>query len=149
MNLRVIAIVAFVGAAAAGCGGGGSGSATPSTAPVASDASAGVPSSAASPSREWTVAACGELNRLTREETDRLTSDSASDWEQFASGIQAIANAAGGSELGQSLTTMATGALTASERLADGDKLLAATSDFYDAVLEVDGFCKRAGAPLN
>jgi len=149
MRLRVIAIVVLVGSAVAGCGGGTSGSASPATAPVASDTSAAAPSAGAAPPREWTAAACGELNRLTREDMDRLTTDSASDWLRFASGIQVIATAAEGSDLGRALTTMATAALTASERLADGDTLLAATSDFYDSVLEVDGFCKRAGAPLS
>ena len=148
MNLRLIAGVALAGALAAGCSAT-SEPAPPASVPAASQAGPAVPSIAASPPPEWTAAACGELNRLTREEMDRLATDSASDWEQFAFAIQSIANGAGASELGGALTTLATGALTASERLADGDRLLAATSDFYDAVLEVDGFCKRAGAPLS
>ena len=113
-------------------------SSAPATATTAGPPPAGIP----------TAVACDEINRLTRAELDGLTDDSPAHWESFAFALQNIANGADDPNFRTALTDVATGALTASESLAAGEKAGAATVAFRDAVPALDTLCKKAGAPL-
>ena len=149
-----LAPVLAVGLLVAGCSSASSGAdsspADEATATIEvpappSGSSGGGPAPAGVP----TAAACTEINRLTRQELDGLTDDSPDHWQSFAFALQTVANAADDAEFRTALTELATGALTASESLAAGEKAGNATSGFQDAVPAVDHLCKQAGAPLN
>lgn len=129
------------------CSSGDPASSSGTQAPESSGASA-----AASVSPEvvaLTAAACGEINRLTREEMDGLVDDDASHWERFAVSLQSIADGSADRAFGAATTEMATAALRTSESLRAGKPLGPALTAFEDALPAVDSACKAVGAPLN
>lgn len=146
MDLRLIPAALLAVTVLAGCGGAQTsdgGSTAPATsAPAASDqASAALIAASA--------AACDEVNRLTREAMDGLTDPTPAHWENFAVALQNVANGSPDPDLRQALTDLATGALTASERLDKGENVRDSVADFDAAVPALDRLCKAAGMPLN
>ncbi len=149
MDRRLIPSAVIVLALATACGGqaDGDSSTPPSTSAVSAAASASAGPSGAV--REASAAACNEVNRLTREVIAGLTDPSPGNWEAFAVSVQNVANGAPDPAMRDALTELATGALTASERLDAGSGVRDALVDFDAAVPALDVLCKRAGQPLN
>lgn len=150
MDLRLIPAGLLALTLLTACGGGQSADGT------ASAASPSIPAASASGGAgpdaglvAATAASCNEVNRLTREGIDGLTDPEAAHWEVFAVSLQSVANGSPDPSLRDALTALATGALTASERLGAGSNVRDAVSDFDAAIPDVDRLCKQAGMPLN
>ena len=152
MDLRLIPAGIAALALLTACGGGTD--ATESTmassaAASSASASATAPDSTAAGLAAANAAACDEVNRLTREAVQGITDPDTGHWEAFAVGVQNVANGSPDPAMREALTTLATAALTASEKLADGGNVRDSTAGFLDAVPAVDSLCKVAGQPLN
>lgn len=146
MHARLVPVGAAALLLLTACGGGGS-STQSSTAPTSAAPSAVSSSSAAVTA--VSAAACNEINRLTREAIDGLTDATPAHWEAFAMQTQNVANGSPDPQMRDALTVLATGALTASEKLTAGSNVRDAVADFDAAVPAVDHLCKLAGQPLN
>lgn len=149
MDLRLIPGALLAVGLLAGCGGAQTAgeASTAATTPASSAPAASVPASAGLIAAS--AAACDEVNRLTREAMDGLTDPKPAHWENFAVALQNVANGSPDPDLRQALTDLATGALTASERLGKGDNVRDSVADFDNAIPALDRLCKAAGMPLN
>lgn len=149
MDLRLIPAGIVALALLTACGGGTDATESSTAAASSAPASAAPSDGTAAGLAAANAAACDEVNRLTREAVQGITDPDTGHWEAFAVGVQNVANGSPDPAMREALTTLATGALTASEKLADGGNVRDSTTDFLDAVPAVDSLCKVAGQPLN
>jgi hypothetical protein len=142
MPARLLPLL-VAGLVLAGCGGG----AEPATQSASPSMSPSAPTVNGPPGAP-TAAACDEVNRLTRQSIDGLSDPAPEHWEALAFSLQGVANSSADPEFRDSLTALATAALTVSEDLTAGVGVGRATVGFLDAVPPVDSLCKKVGVPL-